>query len=45
MSMMEAMLGTATDTPRLGSWRSKPSLVSSLNTSRSVLREICRSAR
>ena len=41
-AVLLAMLGTATDTPRLGSWRSKPSLVSSLNTSRSVLREICK---
>ena len=42
MSMMLAMLGSATNTPRLGACVSKPSLVSMRKASRKVLRETFR---
>jgi hypothetical protein len=42
MSMIEAMLGTATNTPRFGKCLTSPSLANSLKTSRKVLREMPR---
>ena len=39
MSITAAMLGTATETPRLASYVTSPSLVSDRNASRKVLRD------
>ncbi len=42
MSMIDAMLGMTTNTPRFGACFTRPSLASMRNTSRSVLREMPR---